>query len=273
MPAALQIFIHGTGQNTNYFRNSNPDFTRQMAQSYQQNGYQVYQSNYDWSKDAGMLNQPTDRARAAEGLISLVDKQLGNLQRSGKLPKEMRLSLVGHSHGGNVAIQSLYQMDELAQKYGIKLTVDLVTINTPVYESSRTADTIRNGYNTEDPRAYKAEEEQNGRVKINHLHGSVVGDTVTFGALGLKRGGPNNKYQGGVTANVQYPDTRGNWINSIRESFSGGVIPNLSNGFNQHYAIVSNPELTTRFANTLGTFVQNRPLLQNQTANTLRPGM
>jgi pimeloyl-ACP methyl ester carboxylesterase len=247
-----QFLIHGTGMNRDYFKNQNPSFTPGLAAAYQANGYRVVQSNFDWSNKAGINNQPEDRTEAAGRLSRHIFRTLEDQQNKGTMPKEIRVSLVGHSHGGNVAIQVLKDMEDIARRLNVKITVDLVTLNTPVYQNDQTGPT-RNGYNIEDPRGYAAG--LGDQVTLNHLHVGVKGDTVTLAAAGDR----SNNYVGN-TANKTYADPTGGWGNSIRDSFRGLNL-NFSNGFKQHYAVIADPKLANDFTgNVLKTFVQKRPM-------------
>lgn len=255
-PVVYQFFIHGTGMNRNYFNNVNPNFTRNVAAAYQNNGYRVVQSNFDWSNQAGIDNQPEDRSVVSSRLGRHIFRTLEDQQNRGTMPKEIRVMLMGHSHGGNVAIQTLKDLENIAQRLGVKITVDLVTLNTPVYQNEQTGPTY-NGYNLEDPRAYRAS--LGDRVTLNHLHVGVRGDTVTAAA-----GGDSSNNYVGYTANKTYPDPTGGWGSSLRNSLSRRGL-NLSNGFRQHYAVIADPKLSVDFTNNvLQTFVQRRPIRNTQ---------
>jgi hypothetical protein len=203
----IQVFIHGTdnpigGETT--ASNFSREFKLKVASAYQANGYSVYQQSLDWGDLNYPFHQASERKCAADRLINDLGKSLSNLKSQGKLPTDLRIQLLGHSHGGNVAIQSLPRYKELANKYGIKITVDLTTLNTPVYK-----DDIPNYYyestpgryggrsilkynwikNPENPQTYNNTETLGANVKLNHLNVQVEGDPVPYLAFGGKNYG------------------------------------------------------------------------------------
>lgn len=77
-------------------------------------------ASYGWSGD----NFSGARTDAAIGLIDHVRTQMKSKDFNGSI------TLVGHSHGGNVSIEALNMMAEMKEFDDVKL--NLLTINTPV---------------------------------------------------------------------------------------------------------------------------------------------
>ena len=92
-------------------------------------------------------NYADSRTKAALGLISHVRKQMNSKTFNGEI------TLVGHSHGGNVSIEALNMMAEMKEFDNVQL--NLLTINTPVrvdYQLSEKAARRVNHVNVYDPR-------------------------------------------------------------------------------------------------------------------------
>ncbi len=203
----IQIFIHGTdnfiGGETTESGFSN-EFKSKVAGAYQANGYSVYQQSLNWEDLNHIFHQANDRKTAADRLINDLDKSLSVLKSQGKLPSDLRIQLLGHSHGGNVAIKTLPSYKELANKYGIKITLDLTTLNTPAYLNNipqyhYESTTGRYGgrsilkqnwiKNPENPQTHNNVEVLGANVKLNHLNVQVEGDPVPYIAFGGKNYG------------------------------------------------------------------------------------
>jgi hypothetical protein len=261
-PLVLQIFLHGTDDastilngkgvteiDAGYFTS---DFKRSFANTYQNQGYNVLQQNFSWNKSNGPLHQPEDRKTVSNKLTSELRATLQKLKDQGKLPKDMRIALIGHSHGGNVAINGLRHLKDTAAMFGVNLTVDLYTINTPTYTDKVGADykTVSQGGNVayvptkyvmnyEDPRRYINQANLGNNVQVNHFHAGVKDDAVTFAASGGNSYGEN-----GVTYSKTYNND------------------NLG-GFKEHYAIpqmLNSRQSKDYLNNEVPSFLQNHPM-------------
>ena len=87
------------------------------------------------------------RTEAAKEMINEVRTQLGNYDSSEPI------TLVGHSHGGNVIIEAVNMMAEMDEFKGRQ--INLLTINTPVrddYQLSEKAQKRVNHVNVYDPK-------------------------------------------------------------------------------------------------------------------------
>ncbi len=223
-PLVLQIFLHGTdnpftivteGEVTQvtceYF---DKDFKKKFANVYLKENYDVLQQNFSWGNFNGPLHQAQDRKSASNKLTTEIRFTLQKLKKQGKLPKDMRIALIGHSHGGNVAINALRHLKDTALMFGVNLTVDLYTINTPTYTDKVGIDykvvlpasgmgavyvPTRYVMNFEDPRRYINIADLGKNVTVNHLHAGVKGDIAVRVAIGGISYGEN-----GVTKSVIY---------------------------------------------------------------------
>ncbi len=223
-PLVLQIFLHGTDNPTTIltegqvtqttYKYFSENFKKTFANIYLNQNYNVLQQNFSWGNFNGPLHQAHDRKSVSNKLTSEMRCTLQKLKEQGKLPKDMRIALIGHSHGGNVAINGLRHLKDTALMFGVKLTVDLYTINTPIYTDKVGIDykvvmppsgvgalsvPTRYVMNYEDPRRYINIANLGNNVTVNHLHAGVKGDIATRAGIGGISYGEN-----GVTKSVIY---------------------------------------------------------------------
>jgi hypothetical protein len=187
-PIVLSIPVHGSSKYPYYLTDSR--LLLNIEALYRRRGFTVMRNPHDifdwtkWSKN--LLNNPIDRKEAAAKLAFYIDNQLSSLQQKGELPKNVYLSLLGHSHGGNVAIQALQFLPFLEKKYNVSLTVHLTTCNTPAYTSTQRSFwqkdlPLVNGRNAEDPMAYQS---VITTKKFYHNHIAIQDDYVVQAARG-----------------------------------------------------------------------------------------
>ena len=110
------IPVHGTWSNNKTWGNLS-GITKASNNLFKDNRLGA---SYGWSGD-NFIGARTD---AAIGLIDHVRTQMKSKDFNGEI------TLVGHSHGGNVSIEALNMMAEMKEFDGVKL--NLLTINTPV---------------------------------------------------------------------------------------------------------------------------------------------
>jgi len=106
-------------------------------------GDNIRGASYEWSGG----NYASMRTEAALGLIDHVRTEMQSESFNGEI------TLVGHSHGGNVSIEALNMMAEMEEFDGVGL--NLLTINTPVredYQLSESAAGRVNHANVYDPK-------------------------------------------------------------------------------------------------------------------------
>lgn len=133
------IPVHGTWSNTRTWQN----LTGIKTASKNLFGDNVLGKSYGWSG----ANYAVSRTEAALGLIDHVRTQMQSKTFNGEI------TLVGHSHGGNVSIEALNMMAEMKEFDNVQL--NLLTINTPVrddYQLSEKATGRVNHVNVYDPK-------------------------------------------------------------------------------------------------------------------------
>ena len=94
-------------------------------------------SNFDFNWSGG--NYASMRRNAAKQLISYIQTE----RLKNNLSKDEPITLVGHSHGGNVNIEAINMMVDMEEFQGV--TINLLTINTPVrndYQLSEKAQSL-----------------------------------------------------------------------------------------------------------------------------------
>ncbi len=96
--------------------------------------------------NAPLSNNAITRNISANQLVRYIVKERMAMMKNGEITEDESISLIGYSHGGNVAIQAARKLG----KKGIK--VNLVTLSTPVYNTSGN-DAYGGGLDSEDPRS------------------------------------------------------------------------------------------------------------------------
>lgn len=116
----LQAFlVHGTSSDPSRWNNLKTIEAIKII-----SGNSTVNSKFDWSELSGPFNNQTDRAEAAN---SLAEHVLANLMDGESI------TLVGHSHGGNVAIQAINIIRKSLDEAGDSRKINLITISTPSY--------------------------------------------------------------------------------------------------------------------------------------------
>jgi RHS repeat-associated protein len=132
--------------------------------------------NFNWSGG----NYASMRTTAAKELVSYIR----NTRAENNLSKDEPITLVGHSHGGNVNIEAINMMVEMEEFQGV--TINLLTINTPVRSDYQLSDKAQssvnhiNVYDTKDPVQSKG---GGGTVVLPDNKSSVKG-TGEYGSAG-----------------------------------------------------------------------------------------
>jgi hypothetical protein len=86
------------------------------------------QSDETFRWNAPLTNKESDRKDAAEKLVQHIWDVRAEMIKNGKISDQEPITLVGYSHGGNVAIQAA---EMLKEKYDAR--VNLITLSTPAY--------------------------------------------------------------------------------------------------------------------------------------------
>jgi RHS repeat-associated protein len=131
----LQAYsIHGTNSDPSTFNSMSDDDIKNLT------GNNSVNREFSWESkngfDNSFFNDEADRGEAAEALATHV---LGSLKDGEDI------TLVGHSHGGNVAIQAVDKIQAGLDEAGDGRSINLVTIATPAYNG---ANDVENPANT-----------------------------------------------------------------------------------------------------------------------------
>lgn len=158
------FFIHGTASDPQSWSTQLTNFiTKNLTNNIHSD------ATFSWQDRNGYLNNENGRKNAAFDLVlHIIDyRQKNNITNE-------EITLIGHSHGGNVAIQAAHYLNDI---YGI--TVNIVNFNTPAYNGSKDKENPQVGYG------------------INQLvHYWTKQDGVAGGAAG------DSRYEDGVRTNV-----------------------------------------------------------------------
>jgi hypothetical protein len=121
----LEAFIiHGT-QQTKTGISLSPEIKRELLRI---SGNSVSDDGFRW--DAPINNTMPWRITAARELAIYVRKQRAFMIKNGDISENEPVSLIGYSHGGNVADMAIAILND---QFGLK--ANLITISTPAYNS------------------------------------------------------------------------------------------------------------------------------------------
>ena len=200
--------LHGTANNPGHVR----PLTEKVgtALSNTPNSGTTIDTTFDWSKRAGFLNQPGGREQEGDRFAQHVDNVLTEMKKNGQLDpnKPVQITVVGFSHGGNVAIAATPELAEVMRKHGLndKGSLHLVTVSAPAY----------NDGGNEDPAHARREAAKRG-LDVHHTHFSPKNDGVIRLALGNAYydgpGHPNKNHRDGHVYN--YPLEGKGFLNPI----------------------------------------------------------
>ncbi|NOU61489.1 DUF6443 domain-containing protein, partial [Marinifilum caeruleilacunae] len=117
----LQAFpVHGTNSDSETFYALSDDFLKGLS------GNSEVIRGFNWPKGTNEFdNNETDRGVAAQALAAFV---LANLDDNGE-----PITIIGHSHGGNVGIQAINIIKKALNKSNDDRLINLITIATPAY--------------------------------------------------------------------------------------------------------------------------------------------
>jgi hypothetical protein len=185
-----QIFVFGIHGTENGPGNVYP-VTKAIAEALDKttSGKVLYNSNFKWTgtlvNEEYVFRQGASWSLASH-VLSGIDKAIqdGTFDRN----KPIVINLVGHSHGGNVAIQAIDDIAKGLKERGLNnnTAIHLTTLATPVYELSL----MENPVNA----AKKAA--QYG-VSVQHTNFHIQGDPVIRIAKG------HNEYHNNFTRNIE----------------------------------------------------------------------
>jgi hypothetical protein len=221
--------IHGTANNPSHV----DPLTQRIAGALGRNEHSsmVVDTSFDWSKEAGFMNQPGGREKVGDRFAKHLDQTLTELKANGQLDptKPIQLTVVGFSHGGNVAIGATPEIAEVLQKHGLRTntSLHLVTVSTPAY----------NVGGREDPGTARIGAADRGFHNVHHTHFSPRHDGVIRGALG------NAFYDG-----PGHPDRdkRNEHVHNYQIEGKGFLHPILSHGSAQDDAAATNRNINNQ---------------------------
>jgi RHS repeat-associated protein len=140
------VAIHGTWSNPDTWKNQK-GIERAVQKVFGTKSIKITNFNFKWSGG----NYKSLRTKAAIELVSEIQK----IRNKNNMMHTDPISLVGHSHGGNVAIEAINLMVGMEEFNEIK--INLLTINTPVREDYQLSEASSarvnhiNIYDIEDP--------------------------------------------------------------------------------------------------------------------------
>jgi len=125
------FFIHGTGSDNSRWiiDNDNKNTLEGTKQLLRLTGNATYNARFEWGGSFlnwgnGPFNNKSDRHDAATKLVNYIMVMVDGTQD---------VTLIGHSHGGNVAIQALPILRAALDAKGFKdVKINLITLSTPV---------------------------------------------------------------------------------------------------------------------------------------------
>ncbi|MDH5609353.1 MAG: hypothetical protein OEY56_07720 [Cyclobacteriaceae bacterium] len=162
-------FIHGTASGPDMWTDDLANFIKRTVTT-----NTTYDIKFRWNYQEGprkknwLLNNESDRLRAAKSLVMHIENTYD---------PEQHITLIGHSHGGNVAIQAAKLLWE---KYHI--SVEIVNFNTPAYNEQFDAENPNDNW---------------GIDRLTHFY------TVQDGVAGGLAGSDKYNAPSGNVANIQ----------------------------------------------------------------------
>ncbi|HBG69435.1 MAG: hypothetical protein A2W93_15335 [Bacteroidetes bacterium GWF2_43_63] len=129
----LEAFIiHGSNQNSSRYVFSSSVKNQLMRIG----GNSSCDDSFTW--DAPLLNKETDRFISALVLTVHVMKTRATMLASGQISENEPVTLIGYSHGGNVAIQAAGFLSSIG------INVNLITVATPAYNGKNDSENPAN---------------------------------------------------------------------------------------------------------------------------------
>lgn len=160
------FFIHGTESSPNRWTENAVSTIMQLTNNTTSN------TGFSWENKSGITNNSHDRNEAAKALVDYISAN--RVQGEG-------VTLIGHSHGGNVAIQAAKMFYEQTGE-----RIDIIAIATPAYNTPNGSAPLMEDPNTQ--LGYKAINNFLSLFnKIDGVQGGLAGDNF-FNQLGSHDG-------------------------------------------------------------------------------------
>jgi RHS repeat-associated protein len=193
------FIVHGTTQ-TETGVHITPEAKKELMRI---TGNTKIDDSFRWN--APLSNNSMTRNVSANKLVKHIIKTRMAMIKNGEITEDEAISLIGYSHGGNVAIHTARKLG----KKGIK--VNLVTLSTPAYNTSGN-DAYGGGLDLEDPRS--SAKGINAHYQIVHEKDDVV--NIANGTEKYNNGTTKNfvitneqiPYENGIEAHTKFPSDK-----------------------------------------------------------------
>ena len=193
------IIVHGTSQ-TQTGVHITPEAKKELLRI---SGNTKINDGFRWN--APLSNNSFTRNISANQLVKYIVKARMAMMKNGEITEDEAISLIGYSHGGNVAIHA-------ARKLGKKgIRVNLITLSTPAYNTNGN-DAYGGGLDSEDPRSSK--KGINAHIQIIAEKDDVV--NIANGEETYNNGQTKNyvipneqmPYNNGIEAHTKFPNDK-----------------------------------------------------------------
>jgi RHS repeat-associated protein len=159
------FFIHGTFSNNKRWTNSDGTLKEGTKQLFRLQNSKYINTGFDWEGFLGygnnFFNDVEDRTEAAAELVNYI--------MANRIKGE-DITLIGHSHGGNVAIQAAPLLKAALNSIGEKdVKINVITVATPA---------VNNPNSSENPEMANKIFPSLGKAIDNHIHIYNVQDKV-----------------------------------------------------------------------------------------------
>ncbi|MDO9184688.1 MAG: RHS repeat-associated core domain-containing protein [Bacteroidia bacterium] len=206
------FIVHGTKQTSSFASYITPEAKKQLLRI---TGNTKLDGSFNWSAPYPPMQNSLTRKVSAKELVAHIVKTRLEMMKNGDITEDEPISIIGHSHGGNVAIQAA----KILGKKGIK--VNLVTIGTPAYNTDE-KDAYGGGPDSEDPVSNSG---INDHIQVVHKDDDVVdvaGGSETFNSGQTKNyvvTDDDIKYDNGLDAHIRLPFSKklGEFLKKIPE--------------------------------------------------------
>lgn len=193
------FIVHGTTQ-TETGVQITPEAKKELMRI---TGNTKIDDGFRWN--APIHNNSLMRNMSAKQLVHYIVQKRLSMIKNKEITEDEVISIIGYSHGGNVAIQAARKLSKLG------IEVNLVTISTPAYNTDGN-DAYGGGFDKEDPRNSK--DGINAHVQIVHEKDDVVniaGGTEKYNNANTKNHVISNKeipYKDGIEAHTKFPSDK-----------------------------------------------------------------
>ena len=190
------FIVHGTTQ-TETGVQITPEAKKELMRI---TGNTKIDDGFRWN--APIHNNSVMRNMSAKQLVHYIVQKRLSMIKNKEITEDEVISIIGYSHGGNVAIQAARKLGKLG------IEVNLVTLSTPAYNTDGN-DAYGGGFDSEDPRNSK--DGINAHIQIVHEKDDVV--NIASGTEKYNNGNTKNHvisnkqilYSDGIEAHTKFP--------------------------------------------------------------------